>query len=67
MCLFGGDSEDLKLKQTYNGVEKWVNFGEVIIQQMEMTNTRLFQIHNLFFPELTSYYFSKSDRELAKN
>ena len=31
VCMFGADCEDLKLKQTYKGVEKWVNFGEVVI------------------------------------
>jgi len=34
---------------------------------MEQSNTRSFQIHNLLFPELTPYYFSKADKELAKN
>lgn len=42
VCMFGADCEDLKLKQTYKGVDKWVSFGEVVIKLMELSNTRTF-------------------------
>ena len=30
-CMFGAECEDLKLKQTINGADAWINFGEVVI------------------------------------
>ena len=34
-CMFGADCQDLKLKQTYKGVDRWVGLGEVVIKLME--------------------------------
>jgi cytochrome P450 len=65
--MFGADCEDLKLKQTIDGKDQWVNLGEVVIQLLEKSTTRMFQVHNMIFPELLPYYISSSDKELAKN
>ncbi len=65
--MFGSECADLKLKQRVNGADVWMNLGEVIIQQLEQSNLRMFHLHNILIPELTSYYYSPSDRVLAHN
>ncbi len=67
VCMFGSECADLKLKQRVNGADVWMNLGEVIIQQLEQSNLRMFHLHNILIPELTSYYYSPSDRVLAHN
>ena len=65
--MFGSGCADLKLKQRVNGNDVWMSLGEVIIQQMEQSNLRMFHLHNILIPELTPYYYSPSDRVLAHN
>lgn len=55
--MFGSECADLKLKQRVNGNDVWMSLGEVIIQQMEQSNLRMFHLHNILIPELTPYYY----------
>ncbi len=65
--MFGAECADLKLKQRVNGSDEWVPLGEAIIQQMEQTNSRMFQPQNILIPEIMRFYISPSDRVLASN
>lgn len=67
VCMFGSECADLKLKQRVNGNDVWMSLGEVIIQQMEQSNLRMFHLHNILIPEFKPYYYSPSDRRLAHN
>ena len=67
VCMFGAECADLKLKQRVNGRDVWMNLGEVMIQQFEQSNNRMFQLHNILIPEIMRFYISPSDRVLAGN
>jgi hypothetical protein len=66
-CLFGSDLSNLKVPQREKGEEKLQYLGDSMIQQVEASMEREFQPHLLLFQELSTFYFSKQDKELAFN
>ena len=66
-CLFGTDSEDIKVIQRFNGVESLKPLGETMISQVERNLDRRLQPHLILLPELAPYYLTRFDREIAFN
>ncbi len=66
-CLFGSDLANLKVPQREKGEEKLQYLGDSVIQQVEASMEREFQPHLLLFQELSTFYLSKQDKELAFN
>ena len=66
-CLFGSDLSNLKVPQRGKGEEKLQYLGDSMIQQVEASMERPFQPHLLLFEELSTFYLSKQDKELAFN